>query len=292
MAIRSAGRTVGLLILLVLTTGVVGGAIHLSAAVEAPLRVMGSRAEASRVDASFGADLPRGTAPAVEIPDPRTGVWAVVVGIDDYPGSGRDLRAGVADALDMAATLDHYGVPADHRQVLLDGAATRDAVVRALDWLAANAGPKATAVFFFSGHVREVHGDPDGDGEETDETMVFADDGLMTDGELKGVLDRTQARRQWVAMAGCFAGGFDDIMAPGRLLTGASPEGSLAYENDRFDRTYLVEYMLRRAILQGSAPNSIQDAFNWATDALRKDYPIRLPVMFDQLGEPLVLSAA
>lgn len=290
MTLRGAGRAFGLLILMGLTTAVVGGAIRLSATVDVPVDVMGSRTEAARLDRGETGELAREFTDLPSEAEGGTGVWAVVVGIDDYPGTGRDLRAGVTDALDMQAALDAAAVPVDQRTVLLDGAATRDAVAGALDSLAANAGPKATVLVFFSGHVREVHGDPDGDGEETDEAMVFADDVTMTDGELDAYLDRIPSKATWVAMAGCFGGGFDDIMAPGRLLTGASPEGSLAYENDRFGRTYLVEYMIRRAMLQGAAPASVQDSFNWATGAIAEDYPARVPVMFDQLDGPLVLT--
>lgn len=220
-----------------------------------------------------------------------TGVWAVVVGVDHYPESP-DLRAGVTDAQDMDAALEASGVPASQRRVLLDGAGTSAAVREAFDWLAANAGPRATAVFFFSGHVREVDGDPDADGEAVDEGMLFADQQIIFDGEVADLADRLASRRIWLNIAGCYAGGFDDAMAPGRLLTGASAEGVLAYENDKFQRTYLVEYMVRRAMLQGAASGSVQEAFAWAVEALRRDYPNRLPVMFDQLGEPLVIGPA
>lgn len=310
MGLRAARRTLAVVATVSLTTAGIAGAVDLQAAIEAPVRVMGSRAEAGDAavpalsadpDGLSRADI-AGDAPTEDAShgesetarddrDGEAGVWAVVVGIDDYPGSGRDLRAGVADARDMEATLDAFQVPASQRQVLLDGAATRDALMGALDWLAANAGPRATAVVFFSGHVRQVHGDPDGDGEEADEVMVLADGATVSDGELKAALDRMRAQRIWVVMAACYGGGFDDVMAPGRLLTAAAPEGVLAYENDRFGRTYLVEYMLRRALLGGVAA-SVQDAFAWAVEALRHDYPTRLPVIFDQTGEPLTLGPA
>src|SRR5207249_2815374 len=37
------------------------------------------------------------------------GVWAVVVGIDDYPGTDADLKAAVADARDVDSALAAYG---------------------------------------------------------------------------------------------------------------------------------------------------------------------------------------
>ena len=275
----------------------ISGAMDLDTALSMSADALGSRGDAlSDVEPAIAVAGETGvvSGPANESARPTgpagTGVWAVVVGVDDYPGSGRDLRAGVADAVQMQSVLDLYGVPLNQRVVLTGGAATRDALVAAFDWLALNAGPDALPIFFFSGHVRQVRGDPDGDGEEVDEVLVLADDGTVTDGEVAAVFNRTPARRGWLAIAGCFAGGFDDAMAPGRLLTGASPEGSLAYESDRFGLTYLVEYMLRRAILEGAAGSSVQEAFGWAVEALRQDYPRRLPVMVDQVGEPLTLA--
>ncbi|MCA1847250.1 MAG: hypothetical protein LC792_29485, partial [Actinobacteria bacterium] len=54
---------------------------------------------------------PRSTRTAYA-PGPKDGgVWAVVVGIDDYPGTDADLRAAVADARDVDNALAAYGVP-------------------------------------------------------------------------------------------------------------------------------------------------------------------------------------
>lgn len=217
------------------------------------------------------------------------GVWAVIVGIDDYPGSEYDLRAGVADAREVSAALDGFGVPAGQRRVLLDGAATTEAVRGAFRWLVDHAGPDATAVVFFSGHVVEYSGDPDGDGEAVDESLLLADNGHLVDGEMKGLLGGLRAHQTWIGVAGCYAGGFDDVLAPGRVLTGAAPEGSLAYENDTFMRTYLVEYMVRRAMIEHGMA-SVQEAFHWARAEIERDYPNRVPVMADHAGAPLTLG--
>lgn len=230
-----------------------------------------------------GNEIARATGPA------GTGVWAVVIGVDEYPGT-YDLRAGVADAIEVESMLEQAAVPASQRRVLLDGDATLPAVRESLDWLVANAGPRSTVLVFFSGHVREVGGDPDGDGEDVDEALLLADDQEYTDGEMADALRTLRARHAWIAIAGCYGGGFDDTLAPGRILTAASPEGDLAWENDRFNRTYLVEYMIGRTALAGGA-GSVQDAFAQALAALKVDYPHRLPVMFDQSGAPVTLHA-
>ena len=292
--LRAACRLVAAAAAVALAAVSISGAVGLESAFSVSTQVLPSTVEAGPLVGRGGSVV--GEAPAMESPRAAGpsggGVWAVVVGIDDYPGSGRDLRAGIADAAQMEKVLDLYGVPDTQRSVLVGDVATRDAVMGSFDWLADNAGLDSTVLLFFSGHVRQVGGDPDGDGEDVDEVLVLADDQTISDAEVAAALDGTIARRAWLAIAGCYAGGFDDAMAPGRILTGASPEGALAYENDRFRLTYLVEYMLKRAILEGAAPTSVQDAFAWALAALREDYPSRLPVMIDEVGGPLVLAGS
>lgn len=298
MLLRIAGRLVMLLSLCALLgAGGIGALSLVEAATSVVTEVQGAQVTNDDLAARGGVYYLDGTVTpgtsAEEIARAAgpsgTGIWAVVIGIDNYAGSP-DLRAGVADAIDMSATLDRLGVPADQRQVLLDETATADAGRAALEWLVANAGPDATALVFFSGHVREVDGDPDADGEAVDEALLFSDGGLLYDGEVRALLEGLQARRTWLAIAACYGAGFDDVLAPGRLLIGAAPEGVLAYESDRYGRTYMVEYVIRRAMLEGQAGGSVQDAFNFAVEQLRRDHPNRVPVMLDQVGEPLVFS--
>ncbi|HVW32185.1 MAG TPA: caspase family protein [Acidimicrobiia bacterium] len=220
------------------------------------------------------------------------GVWAVIVGIDDYPGTDADLKAAVADARDVDSALAAYNVPATHRLVLLDGQATGDNIRGALAWLTNRAAPESTAVFFYSGHVRQVAGDPDHDGEYVDEAIVAADGDNVYDGQVADILRGLQARTAWLGIAACYGGGFDDALAPGRVLTAAAGENEVAYENSSLGHSYLVEYMIRRAMLQGKAPGSVQDSFAWAKAQIARDYPNRMPVIIDRTRGPVVLGRA
>jgi hypothetical protein len=218
------------------------------------------------------------------------GVWAVVVGIDDYPGTDADLRAAVADAKDVDSALAAYGVPANHRLMLLDQQATADNIRGALAWMASRASADSTVVFFYSGHVRQVAGDADRDGEVIDEALVSADGDNVFDGEVADLLRGIDARSAWIGVAACYGAGFDDALAPGRILTAAAGENDVAYENSSLGHSYMVEYMVRRAMLQGKAPASVQDAFAWARAQIARDYPNRQPAILDRSRGPIVLG--
>jgi hypothetical protein len=220
------------------------------------------------------------------------GVWAVIVGVDDYPGDDADLKAAVADARDVDSALAAYGVPANRRMVLLDRQATGDNIRGALAWMAGRASADSTTVFFYSGHVRQVAGDADRDGEVIDEAMVGADGDNVFDGQVADLLRNSEARATWLGIAACYGAGFDDAIAPGRILTAAAGENDVAYENSSLGHSYMVEYMVRRAMLQGRAPGSVQEAFGWARAQIARDYPNRQPAILDRSRGPMVLGRA
>ena len=211
----------------------------------------------------------------------QSGTWAVVIGINDYPGTAHDLRSAVSDATDVDQALASLGVAADHRLVITEGQATAAVIGTAVDWLAARAGPDAVGVFFFAGHVRKLGA--------SQEAMVGADGRTVTDVELARRLARVQARRLWVGMAACYGGGFTEVLRQGVVLTGAAPANDRAYENSTFNRSYMVEYMVRQAMIEGRAAESVQAAFAYARDALSRDFPDRVPVQFDGGSAPLDL---
>ena len=214
-------------------------------------------------------------------PATGAGTWAVIVGINDYPGTRSDLRSAVNDANDMDQALAGMGVPAQNRLVLRDGQATASAIRQSVDWLVANAGEHATAVLFYGGHVRKL-------GVAT-EAMVAADGGVISDRELGERLSHLNARRAWIAVAACFGGGFTELLAPGRVLTGAAGENSVAYETSQYGRSYMVQFMVRQAMIENRASSSVQAAFAYAASELARVHPGRQPVQVDTGMGPLDL---
>lgn len=94
------------------------------------------------------------------IPRPRSGLFerghAVVVGISAYAKLAPQPDAARNDAQDLRALLgdpSRCGYPNGQICTLLDAAATRDNIRKALSDLAAKTGPEDTAVLFFSGRA-------------------------------------------------------------------------------------------------------------------------------------------
>jgi hypothetical protein len=204
---------------------------------------------------------------------PAGGTWAVVVGIDHYPGGAHDLRSAVNDAKDVDEALVRVGVAVDHRLLIENSQATTGVIASSVDWMAAHASPDAVAVFFYAGHVRKLSADS--------EAIVASDGGLLTDTDLAAHFARLRAGRVWIGMAACYGAAFTRLLAPGRVLTAAAGPNQVAYENESFGRSYLVEYMVRQAMLEGRAPGTVQHAFDYAKAAIARDYPGREPVEID-----------
>jgi hypothetical protein len=220
--------------------------------------------------------------PAASAPT-GTGVWSVVIGINDYPGVSHDLNSARNDAADMDAALARFQTPGAQRVVLSDGQASADTIRRSLDWLVAHSGPEATAVFFFAGHVRKLS--------SRTEALVGSDGRTVSDTEVADRLAGLRGRA-WIVIAGCYGGGFTEVLAPGRILTGAAPANRVAYESNDLRRSYLGEYLTHRALLQGKADASVEQAFGWALAALQQDHPDRLPVQYDQFAGDMTLRTS
>lgn len=203
-------------------------------------------------------------------------VLALIVGIDDYPGSRYDLDAAVADAETIDSALAGFGVPVTNRAILRDGQATRANLIAALEDLVARADEATTVVFAYAGHVQKLDGDT--------EAIVTARGEHLTDSELAALLAPARSQRMWILMASCYAAGFDEVLAPGRILTAASGADEVAYESPTLNGSYLVHHMVREGWLDRRAGTSVQEAFAYADAVISSRYPSRRPVQIDRAG--------
>lgn len=252
-----------------------------------PVSVAAADAAIPPAPAAFGGAAPRRIEPPRALAAPvastlSSGTWAVVMGVNDYPGTDDDLHYAVNDATEMVKALNVEGVDSQHILFLHDGQVTPNVVHSAVDWLNSHAGPDAVGVFFYAGHVLKRSG-------TNSEALVTSDGGRVWDVDLARWLKPLPARRAWIALATCYSGGFDEVLAPGRVLTAAAGPDDVAYESSRFQRSYLGEYLLHRAIVGGAANASVQDAFEWAKAEIARDYPDRQPYELDAGNGPLIL---
>ena len=147
---------------------------------------------------------------------PEAGRRALLIGIDAYQAVST-LDGPVNDARDMAAFLvERAGFRQDDLRLLLDGEATRDNILAAIEaWLIEGTRPGDDVVLYFSGHGFQQ---PDLDGDETDhldETLVPVDArvdegrmvrGMITDDDIALLLDRLADRRTYVVVDACHSG--------------------------------------------------------------------------------------
>ncbi|MEY2447953.1 MAG: metacaspase [Acidimicrobiaceae bacterium] len=227
----------------------------------------------------------RDRAPVVRAPttEAASHVYGLIIGINDYPGDTSDLHGAVPDAEDMSDVLAMNGVPAPNVRTLLDAAASTTSINDALQWLVSTTRIDSTVVLFYAGHVRKIS--------DQTEAIVAADGGVLPDSYLAKQTEGLPAHNVWIVMATCYGGGFTELMAPGRILTAAADANNLAYENDSFGRSYLDEYLIHQALLQGRSEGpTAQQAFAYAQAGLQRDYPDRALTEFDQSTEAISLD--
>ena len=198
--------------------------------------------------------------------------WAVVIGIDHFQGRTHPNVGAVGDADDFTFMLEHQGWPSDHILELTDGAATAANIRSAFKWLHDHSGPHTYSVFHYSGHVKQLAGDRDRDGEDVDEYLWPHDNQFIADGEFAGWM-RSMGGWLWVDIAGCEAAGFNDgIAAPNRLFTASSQENEKSYEYPQWKNSVFTGLLADQGTNQHKADYnhdgrvSVTEAFRMAAE--------------------------
>ena len=141
---------------------------------------------------------------------------ALVIGIDEYQHVSR-LNGPVNDAEDIAAfIIRHSGFKDGDVRTLRDSEATRKNILKAFDeWLVQGTKTGDEVFVYFSGHGFQQ---PDTNGDEQDrldETLVPVDafvtddgrvEGMITDDEIRGMVDRLPGRSVQVVVDACHSG--------------------------------------------------------------------------------------
>ncbi len=149
---------------------------------------------------------------------PSNGRYALLVGIDDYPGTGSDLRGPVEDARILERVLiDRFGFDPANVVTLNDSDATRENIAQGVARHLGQAGPDGVAVFFYSGHGTQIgenigltgslDPEPRGDGDEA--IYIYGpnyDSSVILDEELGYLIETIDAGRTLVIVDACFSG--------------------------------------------------------------------------------------
>ncbi|QIJ65525.1 caspase family protein [Streptomyces sp. JB150] len=155
-------------------------------------------------------------------------VYALLVGIDDYPGAR--LRGCVNDVRAAQRWLRERSGLACGIRTLLDGEATRAAVLAGIEDHLGRGGPDDTALLWFSGHGSERDTDDPREATGRAQALVCHDSlaaggqPLLQDAELGVLLDRIAARGTHVVavLDCCHAGGATRDGVPGRTARSVS----------------------------------------------------------------------
>jgi caspase domain-containing protein len=213
--------------------------------------------------------LPLGP-PAHAGPKPNIPKWAVLVGIDVYPGKIVDNVGSQGDVSDLRTLLIGNGFPADHILTITEKNATAANIRAGMRFLVDHATDNSLSVFHYSGHIKQLSGDKDRDGEVLDEYLWPYDSKFIADAELSGTLKQVRGWT-WIDIAGCEGAGLaDGVTEFNRVFTAASQESEKAYEHPQWHNSVFTGLLVDFGGLHGQADRnqdgrfSIQESFNFA----------------------------
>lgn len=194
--------------------------------------------------------MQQGAAPQVSAGASARRVYAVMVGISDYPGAGNDLPLTAEDARKLQQALARQGALAEESVTLIDSQATRAGLQQAFQQVAAAAGPDDLFVFFYSGHGSQQRGrisatEPDG----KDETIELYD-GTVTDDDLAQLLTQVRTRTTLVILDSCFSGGFarDVVSRPGVMGLFSSEEDLTSSVAEKFQAGGFLSHFVQTGL--------------------------------------------
>lgn len=147
----------------------------------------------------------------------KTGVennHALIVGISDYNGRDNDLLSPSPEAKKMKETLVKCGWQSSNIELLRDDEAKKDNIITKLNWLSQFSG---TVLFYYIGHGTQIKDDNGDEDDRKDEAIVpweASKDMLITDDELKQIVNGFKADKIVLIFVSCFSGGMIEFSRP------------------------------------------------------------------------------
>ncbi len=178
--------------------------------------------------------------------------YALLVGIEDYPGDDRDLPGALEDAMVMRRLLlSRFGFAEENIAVLTDADATRENLANGVLEHLGQAGPQGMAVLFFSGRGTRTLQDlglrdatEPGRGVAGDEALLLRAPGgavsLMLDEELDYLLASLDAGRSLVVLDASFPVGTASDLGGGPGPREADPGDPVLAPNLRLPLNFIA----------------------------------------------------
>lgn len=143
--------------------------------------------------------------------------YALIVGIDDYPGTQSDLRGPTGDArLIRDMLIDVYSFNPENILMLYDQDVTRDNIATGFIEHLGQAGPNGSAVFFYSGHGTQLDENigltapVDNESNGVDEALyVYGADyssSVLLDDEIGFLADQLRSDNTLIVIDACYSG--------------------------------------------------------------------------------------
>ncbi|NVM37442.1 MAG: caspase family protein [Candidatus Lokiarchaeota archaeon] len=186
---------------------------------------------------------------AQEIIPPQTSAltekraFAIVIGVEDYPGSSNDLNYCSDDSNSINSRLyNDYGFDDIVVHLLVDLAATKDAIVDAFNMISFIIKSDDIFFFYFSGHG--------GKGSFTNYICPYdsmADNSKrIYDTDLNNYLDWVSCSEQYIIIDSCGSGGMiDEAQGPNRYFMTACEKTEDSWETSALGHGVFTYYFLR-----------------------------------------------
>lgn len=176
-------------------------------------------------------------------------VWALMIGVASYGRVSSTVSFTRGDALAVYDALRDSGTLDPERAiVLIDERAREETVRRALTAIVKRADQDDTIVIFFAGHGTQALPDsgPKDEKDGHDEALVcFDPDGLVTDDDLRALLEPARAAQIAIVVNACHSGGLDELIdRPGRFGLFSSLESQVSTESDAMEAGALTSAFL------------------------------------------------
>ena len=174
-----------------------------------------------------------------KINDITKNYWAVLIGINDYPGTTNDLPYSVNEITSFQNTLLHTrNWKQSNIKILTDTNATNSSLINAITWLDENEDSNDVSLIYFAGH-----GSRNAEGQE----YIMLYDAKITDKELDTQLDNLEGKII-VILDSCKSGGFiEELRQNKRVILTACSKNELTYQDDNL-QSGIFGYFLNRTL--------------------------------------------